>query len=88
VRPGLPAFRLLREEDYQAIRLQLNDMRHQFREVNQLKHQQFEAMKKEVVSATPPPQRHSGTAGRLRLRTGVSSRVSAELHPLALPIIE
>ena len=34
------------------MRLQLNDMRHQLRDYNEQKRQQFETMKKEVVSAT------------------------------------
>jgi len=39
------------------MRLQLLDMRHQLRDYNQQRRQQFETMKKAVVSATPTSAR-------------------------------
>ncbi len=58
MRPGSPAWRLFREEGYQIMRSQINQMRHQLREFNEQKRQQLEvATKKEVVSATPSPER-------------------------------
>jgi hypothetical protein len=58
MRPGSPAWRLFREEGYQIMRSQINQMRHQLREFNEQKRQQLEAAtKKEVVSATPSPER-------------------------------
>jgi hypothetical protein len=62
VRPGSPAYRVFREEAYQMLRLQLNETRHQLREFNQQKRQQFEKMKKEMMSATPSPQRLADSA--------------------------
>jgi hypothetical protein len=53
LRVGSPAYRLFREEAYQTMRLQINDMQHQLREFNQQKRQQYEKMKKQVVSDTP-----------------------------------
>jgi hypothetical protein len=62
VRPGSVAYRLFREEAYQTLRLQLNETRHQLRHYNEEKRQQFEKMKKEVVSATPSSQRLADSA--------------------------
>jgi hypothetical protein len=62
VRVGSPAYRLFREEAYQTMRLQLLDMRHQLREFNEQKRQQFEKMKKEMMPATPTPQRLANSA--------------------------
>jgi hypothetical protein len=66
LRPGSPAYHVYQEEAYQAMRLQITDMRRQLRDYNELKRQQFEALKieinkKEVASTTPAPQRRSGT---------------------------
>jgi hypothetical protein len=63
VRVGSPADRLFREEAYQILRLQLKRTQHQLRDYNQQKRQQCEeAMKKEVVSATPSPDRLADSA--------------------------
>jgi hypothetical protein len=62
VRAGSPAYRLFREEAYQVLRLQLKATQHQLREYNEQKRQQFEKMKKEVMSATPAPERLADTA--------------------------
>jgi hypothetical protein len=62
VRPGSPAYRLFREEAYQSMRRQLRDMGRQLREFNEPKRQQVEAMRKEVVSATPSSQRRADSA--------------------------
>jgi hypothetical protein len=62
VGPGSAADRLFREEAYQVMRLQITDMRRQLREFDQQKRQQFETMKKEVVSATPSSQRLADSA--------------------------
>ena len=62
IRPGSAAYRVFREEAYQMLRLQLNETRHQLRDYNEQKRQQFEKMKKEVLSAIPAPDRRSGTA--------------------------
>jgi hypothetical protein len=63
MRPGSPAWRLFREEGYQIMRSQINEMRHQLREFNQQKRQQYEAvMKKEMMSANPVPERRADSA--------------------------
>jgi hypothetical protein len=62
VRPGSPADRLFREEAYQMLRLQLRETQHQLRDYNEQKRQQFENMKKEVMSATPAPERRADSA--------------------------
>ncbi len=63
MRVGSPAYRVFREEAYQSMRMQLNRMRHQLRDYNQQKRQQYEAaMKKEMMSATPAPDRRADTA--------------------------
>jgi len=62
VRVGSPAYRLFREEGYQMLRLQLRETQHQLREFNEQKRQQFENMKKEMMSATPSPQRLADSA--------------------------
>jgi hypothetical protein len=62
VRPGSPADRLFREEAYQILRLQLKRTQHQLRDYNEQKRQQFEKMKKEVLSATPSSQPLADTA--------------------------
>jgi hypothetical protein len=62
MRAGSPAYRIFREEAYQVMRLQLHHMHHQLREYNEQKRQQFEKMKKEVLSATTAPDRRANTA--------------------------
>jgi hypothetical protein len=62
VRPGSPADRLFREEAYQALRLQLRQTQHQLRDYNEQKRQQFEKMKKEMMSANPAPDRRANSA--------------------------
>ncbi len=66
VRPGSPAYRLFRDETYQMMRLQINDLRHQLRDYTEQKRQQLmkeiETMKKEAVSATPAPEQRTNTA--------------------------
>jgi hypothetical protein len=66
VRPGSPAYRLFREETYQMMRLQINDLRHELRDYHEQKRQQLtkeiETMKKEAMSATPAPDRRADTA--------------------------
>ena len=63
VRPGSPAYRVYREEAYQILRLQVNDMGRQLRGyINQEKSHLLENMKKEVASATPAPNRCADSA--------------------------
>ena len=63
VRPGSAAYRLFREEGYQMLRLQVKRMQFELRDYNQQKRQQYEAaMKKEMMSETPAPQRLADTA--------------------------
>ena len=62
VRAGSPAYRLFREEAYQTLRLQLKATQHQLREYNEQKRQQFEKIKKEMMSETPAPQRLADSA--------------------------
>jgi hypothetical protein len=66
VRVGSPAYRVFREGAYQIMRLQLQEMRHQLRDYNEQKRQQLQAeietMKKEVLSATPAPERRADSA--------------------------
>ena len=83
VRVGSPAYRLFREEAYQMLRLQLNDMRHQLRDYNEQKRQK---LKKEVLSAFPPPnskESRSGIQGVVREDTGAKkppTSLAAELE--------
>ena len=62
VRPGSVAYRVYREEAYQILQLRVNGLQHQLRAYNEQKRQQFENMKKEVMSATPAPDRRADTA--------------------------
>jgi hypothetical protein len=60
VRAGSPAYRLFREEAYQTLRLQLKETQYQLREYNEQKRQEY--MKKEMMSATPAPERLADSA--------------------------
>ena len=62
VRVGSPAHRLFREEAYQMLRLQLRETQRQLRDYTEQKRQQFEKMKKEMMSANPAPQPLADTA--------------------------
>ena len=66
VRPGSPAYRLFRDETYQMMRYQINDLRHELRDYHEQKRQKLQAeieiMKKEATSATPAPDRRADTA--------------------------
>ena len=62
VRVGSPAYRLFREKAYQMLRLQLKATQHQLRDYNEQKRQQFEKIKKEMMSETPAPQRLADSA--------------------------
>jgi len=69
LRPGSPAYRVYREEAYQGMQMQLNSMRVQLREYNEMKRQQLEkqikeveAYKKAVASAAPAPDRRADSA--------------------------
>jgi hypothetical protein len=62
VRVGSPAYRVFREEAYQAMQLQLTHMRHQLRDYNEQKRQEFEKEKKEMMSAIPAPDRLADSA--------------------------
>src|SRR5271169_3358589 len=62
VRVGSAAYRLFREEAYQMLRLQLRETQHQLRDHNEQKRQQFEKMKKDMMSATPAPERLADSA--------------------------
>jgi len=69
VRPGSPAYRVYREEAYQGMQMQLNSMRAQLREYNEMKRQQVEKQikeaeeyKKGVASAAPAPDRRANSA--------------------------
>jgi hypothetical protein len=69
VRPGSPAYRVFREEAYQILRVQVNQLRHELREYHEQKRQQleatlkeFETAKKEVASATSAPELHADSA--------------------------
>ena len=63
VRPGSVAYRVYREEAYQIMQLRVNRLQHELRDYNQQKRQQYEeTMKKEMMSATPAPDRLADTA--------------------------
>ena len=63
VRPGSVAYRVYREEAYQIMQLRVNRLRHELRDYNQQKRQQYEeTMKKEMMSATPAPDRRAESA--------------------------
>ena len=66
IRPGSPAYRLFRDETYQMMRYQINDLRHELRDYHEQKRQKLQAeieiMKKEATSATPAPDRRADTA--------------------------
>ena len=59
MRPGSPAYRVYREEAYQAMRLQLLDLRHELRDYHE---QNLEKLKKETMAAFPTPQRRADIA--------------------------
>ncbi len=62
VRPGSVAYRVYREEAYQILRLQVNELQYQLRDFNEQKRQQYGKPKKEMMSATPAPQRRADSA--------------------------
>ena len=62
MRVGSPAYHLFREEGYQMLRLHVKDLQHQLREHTEQKRQQFEKIKKEMMSETPAPERRASTA--------------------------
>ena len=62
VRVGSPAYRLFREEGYQMLRSQVTRMKYELRDYNEQKRQQYEAERKEMMSATPAPQPLADTA--------------------------
>jgi hypothetical protein len=62
VRVGSPAFRVYREEVYQAMRLQLGDMHHRLRDYYEQKRQEGEKLKKEMMSAIRAPERRADSA--------------------------
>ena len=62
LRPGSPAYRLFREEAYQALQMQLRETQYQLRDYNEQKRQQIENMKKEMMSVTPTPNRRADSA--------------------------
>jgi hypothetical protein len=62
VHPGSAAFRVYREEAYQALRYQLRATQHQLRDYNEQKRQQYEKERKEMMSATPAPERRADSA--------------------------
>ncbi len=62
VRPGSPAYRLFREEAYQALRMQLRQTQYQLRDYNEQKRQQIEKLKKEMMSAIPAAERLAESA--------------------------
>ena len=66
MRAGSPAYRVYREEAYQIMRLQLNDLRHELRDYHQQKREQhkkeIEALKKQMMSAVPTPERRADSA--------------------------
>ena len=59
VRVGSPAYRVYREEAYQMLRLQVKELRHDFRDYHE---QKREKLKKEVMSAFPAPERRADSA--------------------------
>jgi len=62
VRVGSPAYRVYREEAYQVMRLQLQDMRYELRDYHAQKRQEGEKLKKEMMSATPAPEQIAESA--------------------------
>ncbi|MFZ1137079.1 MAG: hypothetical protein WAN69_19170 [Candidatus Korobacteraceae bacterium] len=53
MRLGSAQYRVYRDEAYQALNVRLNSMKHQLRDYNEQKRQQFEKMRKEMMSAAP-----------------------------------
>ncbi len=53
MRLGSAQYRVYCDEAYQALNVRLNSMKHQLRDYNEQKRQQFEKMKKEMMSAAP-----------------------------------
>ena len=62
MRIGLPHYRVYREEVCQSLNMQLNSMKHQLRDYYEEKRQQVEKLRKEMLSATPVPERRANTA--------------------------
>jgi hypothetical protein len=62
MRLGSPQYRVYREEAYQSLNTQLNYMRRELRDYHEMKRQEVEKLKKEMLSATPMPERREKTA--------------------------
>jgi hypothetical protein len=60
IRFGSVQHRLYREENYQGLNMQINRMKHELREYHEQKRKEnekkIEALKKEMMSAAPPPK--------------------------------
>jgi hypothetical protein len=55
-------FRVYREEAYQVLNMQLNDTKRQLREYREMNQLDVEKLKKEMMSAAPPPERQAESA--------------------------
>jgi hypothetical protein len=66
LRPGSAQYKVYREEAYQALNMQLNDMRRQLREYYEMKRKESEKrvaeIKKEAMSAAPQPEHLANSA--------------------------
>lgn len=66
VRLGSAQYRVYCQEAYQILNMQVNQMKHELRDYYEEKRKQsaieIEKLKKEMLSATPVPERHGNTA--------------------------
>ena len=56
LRVGSPAWHIYRDETYKMLRYQISALRYQLRDYHEEKRQQLEQLKKEMMSAAPPPR--------------------------------
>lgn len=62
MRIGSPQYRIYREEVYQSLNMQLNNMKHELRDHYKEKRKESEKLVKEARSVTPPPDGLANTA--------------------------
>jgi hypothetical protein len=55
VRPGSARYQLFRDKAYQSLLYQIDYMKHELRDYHEMKRLEVENLKKEALSATPPP---------------------------------
>jgi hypothetical protein len=62
MRLGSPQYRVYREEAYQALNVQLNYLQRELRDYHEMKRQEVEKLKKEMLSVAPSSERLANSA--------------------------